>query len=248
MYTHTLRHSGTRTRMLLPAPEQCRICLPRIHVFDSSKCLRRYTNTHTHAYTHAGLRTQIVRASVYVHTPEWRNVCMPQIYVFGSRKCKQMHTCAHWHTHTPIHKHAVARDVAVHTHTRTHIHTLVQQNVPCASAQKKFHSWDTTASLKHPSGNTLTRPLMPARTEILPLRKKMFCVQVLDVLHSLHRGQSNPFWKKAHLVLSSQHESESIYTFYSHGGRFVLPVDRTLLIDDHNMKAEATEKGVGGMA
>ena len=43
--THTRTHPYTR--MLLHAPEQCRIRMPRIHVFDSGKRLRRDTHTHT---------------------------------------------------------------------------------------------------------------------------------------------------------------------------------------------------------
>ena len=63
--THTRTHPYTR--MLLHAPERCRKCMPRIHVFDSSKCLRRYTNTHTHTHTNTHTHTRI-HACWFSHT------------------------------------------------------------------------------------------------------------------------------------------------------------------------------------
>ena len=62
--THTRTHPYTR--MLLHAPERCRKCMPRIHVFDSSKCLRRYTNTHTHTHTNTHTHTH-TRMLVFAH-------------------------------------------------------------------------------------------------------------------------------------------------------------------------------------
>ena len=60
--THTRTHPYTR--MLLHAPEQCRIRMPRIHVFDSSKRLRRDTHTRIHAcwFTHINCTRQGLRA------------------------------------------------------------------------------------------------------------------------------------------------------------------------------------------
>ena len=72
--THTCAHPYKR--MLLHAPERRRVCVIHIHVFGSSKCLQKYTHTRTHS--HAGIRTQPVRASIYVHTPEQRRVCNTQ--------------------------------------------------------------------------------------------------------------------------------------------------------------------------
>ena len=76
--THTRTHPYTR--MLPHAPERCRKCMPQIHFFDSSKCLRRYTNTHTgiHAcwFTHTNCTRQRLRARTRMtkcmHAPNLR--------------------------------------------------------------------------------------------------------------------------------------------------------------------------------
>ena len=150
MYTHTLRHSGTRTRMLLPAPEQCRICLPRIHVFDSSKCLRRYTNTHTHTRIHACwfTHTNCTRQRLRAHTRMTSCMHAPNLRFRFKEMEADAYMCALTHAH-PHKKHAVAGDVAVHNyHTRTHTHTHSCNKMSfVSSAQKIFRFWGTTASL-----------------------------------------------------------------------------------------------------
>ena len=161
-------------------------------------------------------------------------LCMLQAHVFGSSKCLQkrrvgsvyMLTHRHTHTHTLTRTHA-----HTYTHTHTHTHTRATE-CPLSPVPRRYSTpgtqqqayttetlfWQYADQTAHASSH---------RKTVMPLRRKIFCAQFLDVIHSSHRGQSNPFWKKAQLVLSSQHKSESIHTFYSHGGRFVIPVDRT---------------------
>ena len=132
---------------------------------------------------------------------------------------KEMQADAYMCTLTYAHPHAQTcccpRRSCTHAHTYTHTHTRATECPLCQcpeeipllghNSKPKTPLWQYADQTAHASSH---------RKLVLPLRKKVFCAQVLDVLHSSHFGQSNPFWKKAHLVLSSQHESESIHTFY----------------------------------
>ena len=163
---------------------------------------------------------------------------MLQAHVFGSSKRLQkrrvgsVYMLTHRHTHTHTHTHTLTRTHAhTHTHTYTHTHTRATE-CPLSPVPRRYSTpgtqqqayttealfWQYADQTAHASSH---------RKTVLPLRRKIFCAQFLDVIHSSHRGQSNPFWKKAQLVLSSQHKSESIHTCYSHGGCYLwtVPVD-----------------------
>ena len=114
-----------------------------------------------------------------------------QAFVFGPSECVQKHRVASVYmlTHRHTNTHTYTR-THVRTHTHTHTHTLVlcPEDTPLLGHSSK------PIQPKHPSGNMLTRPLMPARTE-----------------RQLGATCGSYLW--------------------------------TVLMDDHNMQAEATEKG-----
>ena len=166
------------------------------------------------------------------------------------RKCLHAHTQTHTHTHTHAHTHTHSH---VHTHTRTHTHTLVQQNVPCLQCPEDTpllgHN-SKPIQPKHSSGNMLTRPLMPARTE----RRSCLCGGKYSAHNSLTlfiariEGSQIRFGKRLNWFYPLNIKVNP----FTHATHMVAatcgPYLWTVLMGDHSMKAEATEKGVGGMA
>ena len=140
------------------------------------------------------------------------------------RKCLHAHTQTHTHTLTRTHAHT-------HTHTRATECPLspVPRRYSTPGTQQQAYTSETPL-LQYADQ---TAHASSHRKTDLSLRKKMFCAKFLDVLHSSHRGQLvwfyflnikvNPFTHSTHMVAASCY----LWTV---------------------MKAEATEKGVGGLA
>ena len=160
------------------------------------------------------------------------------------RKCLHAHTQTHTHTLTRTH---------AHTYTHRHTHRLVQQNVPCLQCSEDTpllgHN-SKPIQPKHSSGNMLTRPLMPARTE----RRSCLCGGKYSAHNSLTlfiariEGSQIRFGKRLNWFYPLNIKVNP----FTHATHMVAatcgPYLWTVLMGDHNMKAEATEKGVGGMA
>ena len=140
-------------------------CTHHNDVMYTCKQMQTHTHTHTHLYalTHAHPHTQTCCC------PR-RRLCMLQAHVFGSSKCMQK-------------RRVVSVYMLTHTHTHTYTRTYSTPGTQKQAYTTETPLWQYADQTAHASSH---------RKTVLPPRKKMFCAQFLDVIHSSHRWQSNP--------------------------------------------------------